>query len=124
MCSIPEFYREQLIVALKPHKCCETGRTIQPGERYWRIVSKWEGVLYTYAQSEGAYHFARWLNGVGDGDRAGDMGKYDGEVCIAFGSISSELPDDEDIREEWRRVCRGEITRNTTKAEDAVGGGK
>lgn len=115
MCDIPDFYDERRVRAKKPHRCCETGREIQTGEYYWRITGKWDGELMTFAQSEAAYHFARFLNGVGDGERAGDMSRYNAENCIPFGWIGSEVPPD--LADEWERVKRGEVTRNTVRME-------
>lgn len=115
MCEIPKFYDERLVTARKPHKCCETGRIIQPGERYWRITGKWDGTVKTFCQSEAAYHFARYINGVGDGPNAGNMSRYDSEWCIPFGRIGADLPNDPEMLAEWDRVCRGEITRCTIK---------
>lgn len=108
MCDHPDFYDEKFVTARKPHKCCETGRMIQPGEHYWRIVGKWDGDLSTFAQSEAAYHFARFLNGVREG---GGFGNYDGESCIGFGMIGGEVPPD--MLDEWEAVKRGIITRWT-----------
>jgi hypothetical protein len=63
--------------------------------------------LHTYAQSEAAYHFARFINGVGSSNG------FDGESCIPFGQIGAELPPD--YAEEWARVKAGEVTRWTLK---------
>lgn len=105
--SPPAFYTEQRVKARKPHKCCETGRMIQPGEMYWRINGKWEGGLSSFAQSEAAYHFARWCNNVGDPHKE--------EECIPFTMIGEHVREcqDDDLSSEWERVCRGEITRTT-----------
>lgn len=113
MCT-PDFYDERMVTARKPHKCCETGRMIQPGERYWRICGKWEGDFMTFIQSEAAFHFARFVNGVGDRENAGDMRNYDGDACIPFGWIGRDLPD-ASLEDEWERVKRGVLTRYTTK---------
>lgn len=105
--SPPAFYSERRVKARKPHKCCETGRVIQPGEMYWSICGKWDGDLCSFAQSEAAYHFARWCNHVGDPTKE--------EECISFGEICVHVRecDDPEITAEWERVCRGEITRTT-----------
>jgi hypothetical protein len=110
-CEVPEFYAERLVVARKPHRCCETRREIPRGERYYRISAKWDGEVHTYAQSEAAYHFARWLNGYRDGVRA--IGREDD--CIEFGGIGEHVAEvnDPELAAEWARVCKGEITRWT-----------
>lgn len=108
-CEMPEFYYEKRVKARKPHKCCETGRVIQPGEYYWRIRMKFDGDLYSYAQSDAAYHFARYLNH----DRWRDV-MADG--CIPFGGIGEAVAEcrEDDVKAEWERVKRGEVTRDTT----------
>lgn len=112
-CDNPaKFYDEKLVKARKPHKCCETKREIQPGERYWRIRGMWEDddKPSTFCQSEAAYHFARFLNGVGT------PREYQ-EECIPFGGVAEHVRDmdDPDTTAEWERVCRGEVTRDTTE---------
>ena len=113
MCT-PDFYTEERVKARRPHKCCETDRMIQPGEHYWRIAGKWEGDFKTFVQSEAAYHFARFINGVGEKEKAGDLRNYEPEDCIPFGWIGRDLPD-KAFEEEWERVKRGELTRFTTR---------
>lgn len=58
----PEFYHEELVTARKPHKCCETGKIIRPGEKYWRCSGKWDGRMSTFTQSRAGYHLCRYLN--------------------------------------------------------------
>ncbi len=116
-CVIAEFYSQRLMIARKPHKCCETGRTILPGERYWRLTGKWDGRIDSYAQSEAAFHFARWLN------HSKDSPLYmNSDGCIPFGSIRDAIGEDaevwEQLEDEWRRVCTGEITRDTSFMRD------
>jgi hypothetical protein len=43
-----EFWVESSPKARKAHKCCECRESIQPGERYQRVVGKWDGRLETY----------------------------------------------------------------------------
>lgn len=107
-CEPIEFYAEQKAKARKPHKCCDTGRIIQPGEMYWRIRLKFDGRVCSYSQSEAAYHFARWCS----------FGKENGKqrtVCIDFGGVAEYVADSDDdaLNAEWARVLRGEITRTT-----------
>jgi len=113
MCH-PEFYEEKRCIARKPHVCCETGRTIRPGEIYWRCTGVWEGDFSQFKQSEAAYHFARWVNGVREG---GDYRRYDPETCSPFGHIAADLHDDS-YREEWNAVCAGVLTRWTLDWQD------
>lgn len=98
-----DFYSERRVRARKQHKCCETGRVIEVGEFYWRCVGSWEGEFGSFAQSEAAYHYARYANSI-DPDSS----------CIGFGGIyESFVADsfDDEVLEEWEKVKRGIITR-------------
>jgi hypothetical protein len=44
----PEFFREVTPRAVFKHKCSECGRVIQKGERYKRILGKWDGHFSTF----------------------------------------------------------------------------
>jgi hypothetical protein len=46
----PDFYNTSEPRARNPVKCCECGRTVPAGERYHKVVAKWDGVLNTYKQ--------------------------------------------------------------------------
>lgn len=104
----PPFYQETRRKARKVHRCCETGQVILPGDHYWDIRVRFEKKLLFFRQTEGAYHFARWLNGVGDPKRIND-------VCIPFGEIYEYIHEvnDPDLNAEWERVKMGEVTRTT-----------
>lgn len=39
----PEFFREEVITARKPHVCYECFETIASGEQYEYVVGKWDG---------------------------------------------------------------------------------
>jgi predicted RNA-binding Zn-ribbon protein involved in translation (DUF1610 family) len=41
--NYPEFLRERLPVARKPHRCTACGETIHPGQRYSSVSAKWDG---------------------------------------------------------------------------------
>lgn len=129
-CELPEFYAESAHIRTprgrKPIKCCETHRVIAPGERYWKIRAKWDGEFKVLYQSDAAYHFARHLNKV---DQPGHY-----ECEIPFGGVAEWLADagvgdgrwenDEYVkalRDEWERVKRGEVTRDTTTKGVPVG---
>lgn len=100
-----QFYSEKCVVARKPHKCCETGRIIQPGEKYWRCVGKWEGDLMAFCQSEFAYRFARKINGIDPPNE-----KYDS--CIAFGELRDHVQEMRyDLPAEWVAEWDAEIAR-------------
>lgn len=93
----PVFYSEKLVTARKQHRCCETGRLIETGDRYWRLSGKWDDETRTYKQCESAYHFARWLNRQMDG-------------CVSFGGIQyavSEWPPKSIIHRVWRDIKNG-----------------
>lgn len=120
-CSLEaERYWEKRRRTSIPRRCCETGRTIQPGEFYWRCTLKAEGEFYTSFQCDAAYHFARWCNGVGPGNLhvPGSLADGEGLDCVPFGSIH-ELVDlvgfeHPEVEAEWACVKRGEVTRDTT----------
>lgn len=48
----PEFFNETWAKARKPHKCCECGAQIKPGNTYQRAAGKWGGELYSYKTCE------------------------------------------------------------------------
>lgn len=104
-CEPLAFYCEERVKARKPHQCCETFRTMPPGEFYWRIRLCCDGQVSSFAQSEAAYHFARWLSFGRTGKRT---------MCLDFGEVSTHISESEpEFADEWARVCRGEITRTT-----------
>lgn len=47
--------------ARKPHRCIECGRTIPPGERYERIVVKFDGTIHTYRTCAHCEEARNWL---------------------------------------------------------------
>jgi len=40
-----EFYCKTEYTARKEHKCAECGRAVEPGQRYEKVVGKWDGRL-------------------------------------------------------------------------------
>ena len=44
--------------ARKPHKCNYCGQTIEPGERYYRYVGKYDGEIYTWLGHEKCEYIA------------------------------------------------------------------
>lgn len=44
----PTLYKNALLKARKPHKCCECYKVIPPGEQYERAVGVWDGEFVTY----------------------------------------------------------------------------
>lgn len=106
-CVLPEFYEEDHVAARKPHRCCETGRLIEAGQRYWRCRGKWDGEFAVHKQCESAYHFARALNeyhrDVGDA-RAGECVVGFGQVADDVGELRSEEPG---IAELWDAIREG-----------------
>jgi len=45
--EFPDFYHAEKPKARKQHKCCECGKTIEPGEIYERVASKYDGAVLT-----------------------------------------------------------------------------
>jgi len=43
MCDPPAVFTETLVVAKKPHTCCECGDIIQPGQQYELVKGLWDG---------------------------------------------------------------------------------
>lgn len=109
---VTEFYSERNVKARKPYKCCETGREIANGEKYWRCSGKTDGDFWSVAQSEAAYRFARKLNGV----EPFDQKQQDDYGCIGFGGIGecmeemrSDVPND--LVAEWDAIMKGESAK-------------
>lgn len=49
-CEVPKAFSDKIRRARKPHKCCECGCTIQPGEAYGRSSGVWDFGAASYAQ--------------------------------------------------------------------------
>jgi hypothetical protein len=62
----PETYRETRPRARKPHKCCECGRTIQPGEIYRLLWGVWEGRPETYKTCSACQDLDAWAHDQSD----------------------------------------------------------
>lgn len=107
-CEYPEFYSESCHIARKEHKCCETGRIIKPGEKYWKCRMKFDGDFVEYKQSDEAYHFARRLNGIEPKihEKSPSIGR---EECIPFTYISEWINefnlDYPELYQEWQQLC-------------------
>lgn len=102
-----EFYSEKLYTARKTHKCCETGRIIQPGEKYWRCTGKWEGELMTFVQSDFAYRFARKINGVEPPNET-----LQREGCVCFGGVGEYVDEmRRDMPPEWLAEWEAELAK-------------
>ncbi len=61
MCEMAKVYDESLVVARKPHKCCECRREITKGESHMKCSGLWDGWA-TFRQHLHCYHFSRWIN--------------------------------------------------------------
>lgn len=46
--NYPEFFEEKTRKAVKPNKCSECRRVIEPGERYEHVAGKWDGHFETF----------------------------------------------------------------------------
>lgn len=51
----PEFAESSMPIARKEHRCCECLVVIGRGERYERVVGKWEGDLLTFTTCQRCY---------------------------------------------------------------------
>jgi len=63
-CSIdfgdyPEFYREEYPKARKTYRCCECGENIEPGQKYHKVVGKWDGDFEIYRTCMTCYHIRK-----------------------------------------------------------------
>jgi hypothetical protein len=45
----PDIYREAMITARKPHRCCECDQKIAFGESYQRVTGLWDGSFDSFA---------------------------------------------------------------------------
>jgi len=43
-----ELFREEFPVARKVHECCECKMIIKPGQKYQKVIGKWEGEFSTF----------------------------------------------------------------------------
>lgn len=104
-CTVPSFYVEDRVKARKPHRCCETGLTIRPGEHYWRCKGCWEGDIDTWNQSESGYHLCRYLNLVVEWD-----------CVIPFGGLHEYVSEVWELnrRRKLRKLVRAIQLRQTT----------
>lgn len=97
-----EFYRESRVRVRKPRKCYETGRAIPVGSHAWQCVSKYDGMIGIYYQTDSAYHFARYLNLKLNG----------GECAVMFGEVDQVMHDRQhdfpSLYAAWRAICAGE----------------
>lgn len=56
-----EFHSQVIRKARKRHKCGECKRFIEPGERYERVVGKWDGDIETYLTCVHCVGARHWL---------------------------------------------------------------
>ncbi len=49
-CEIPQFFSERVSISRKEHKCCECGRSIRKGMKYWYCSGKWDGRVSGFKQ--------------------------------------------------------------------------
>lgn len=47
---MPDFFSERISKARKETKCCECGKKIQKGQKYWYCAGKWDGEMSYYRQ--------------------------------------------------------------------------
>lgn len=72
----PEFIDVRHVKASKPHKCCECGRQINPGECYERTAGKWEGDFHMFKTCEQCEDLRESLMALG--------------FCPAFGEVRAD----------------------------------
>lgn len=75
----PEFVRETDRKARVPHKCCECGATISPGNDYRVIAGCWGGQFNTFKQCEACADL--W-------DSMADLG-----FCLEYGNLRQDHQD-------------------------------
>jgi len=113
MCEILNAYSEKLVIARKPHRCCETGRTIEIGEKYWSCRGLLEDSWCTYRQCVGAYHFSRAINAAS------------GECAYGFGEIHQAVEDwsEPAVACAWEQVMNGaDLGLGVMKCDKVKGG--
>lgn len=77
-CDIgPDFFSERISRARKEYHCCECGKKIHKGQKYWYCMGKWEGEISSYRQHiecrDACYEIAK------------------AQECIPFGSLREWL---------------------------------
>jgi len=94
----PSLYRERLVKARKPQKCCEANRVIPPGEMYWRITVLWDNDFLSFTQSQAAYTMCRYINR-----------HFPGGCAISFGGLREFITEHEQrepVLAEWFRAIQ------------------
>jgi len=61
----PQFMVDSHPAARKEHRCCECGKTINPGDRYERVTGMWDGIFQTFATCEFCAKVRRDLSAAG-----------------------------------------------------------
>jgi len=100
----PAVYQSRMVLARKPHGCCECNRTIEPGERYEVVRGLWDGQWSGYTTCLGCVrirqHFCSsgWLHG--------DLAEQVSD-CLGFNYVLDD-DDDEDEDDDCGKPCRYE----------------
>lgn len=119
-CDVLKWYREDLRVARKEHRCEECWRKIHVGERYVACHGCSDDGVFTAKQHMRCYHFARHVNH--DVKLNGD-----GNHCIPFGEIQNALeefahggcPIAEELLYQWWFIKRGAEFKPVIETETA-----
>lgn len=86
-----EFVQSEERTARKPHKCCECGHQIEPGEVYEHVRGKWGGEISTFDTCEMCVELREALSDY-----------YGG--CFQYGGLQEEY------HEYLNETLRGDLT--------------
>jgi hypothetical protein len=103
----PSTYHESKPKARKPHKCCECGRMIQPGETYRNLWGVWDGEPKTFKTCEACLDLDGWARD-----------QYDC-FCPTFGNLRWQVLDM--VHESGEPDLIAEGTRRVREIERAAG---
>ncbi len=95
MCGdLPSVYRDNQVIARKPHQCCECKRIIHTKETYNRFTGCWEGKWDTFVTCEECDELRREIHSdlgcYNDGPGFGDLREWAHDLEIEF-PIKSKL---------------------------------
>jgi len=86
-----DIYQEEYPVARKPHRCCECGEIIQPGQKHHKVRGLWDGSWDTFRTCMTCYNIRDHY--CSHGYVFGGLREALGE-CLGFDY--TDIPEEED----------------------------